>query len=97
MKHAVKGDENAYGKVNLRKRLLSASQYNKLGLVDKESKELSLVKNFVASRNYAVSESIGSSNYAEVYKALSPAHKKNVAVKVIHLKEAGYDVVCAAD
>jgi serine/threonine protein kinase len=88
MKHAVKGGKSAYGKVNLRKRSLSASQYNKLGLVDKESKEFSLVKNFMASRNYVVSESIGSGNYAEVYKAFSLAHKKNVAVKVIDLKKA---------
>jgi tRNA A-37 threonylcarbamoyl transferase component Bud32 len=88
MKHAVKGGESAYGKVILRRKSLSASQYNKLGLVDKESKEFSLVKNFMASRNYVVLESIGSGNYAEVYKAFSPAHKKSVAVKVIDLKKA---------
>jgi tRNA A-37 threonylcarbamoyl transferase component Bud32 len=88
MKHAVKGGESSYKKVTLRRKSLSASQYNIFGLVDKESKEFSLVKNFMASRNYVVSESIGSGNYAEVYKAFSLAHKKNVAVKVIDLKKA---------
>jgi serine/threonine protein kinase len=59
-----------------------------MGLVDKKSKEFSLVKNFMAMKGYGVSESIGSGNYAEVYEAYSLKKSKNVAVKVIDLKKA---------
>jgi len=93
MRHSVKGGESAYGKVNpkkgnIRRKSLSASQYNQSGLVDKKSKEFNLVKQFLANRQYQLIDSIGSGSYAEVYKAFHSSKNRYVAVKVIDLKKA---------
>jgi serine kinase len=93
MKHAVKGGESAYGKVIPKKgagkkKSLPAINYNQSGLVDKESKEFQLVKEFLAAREHQLIDSIGSGNYAEVYKAFCSEKQRYVAVKVIDLKKA---------
>ena len=67
---------------------MSESQYNQKGLVDQHSKEYRIVKQFLKSKNYELICSIGSGNYAEVYKAYDETHKKHVAVKVIQLAKA---------
>ena len=90
---ATKGSESAYGKLRTRKeskkKALSSSNYNQQGLVDKRSKEFALVRDFLSKKNYNLIESIGTGNYAEVYKAFNITTNKLVAVKVIDLTKTG--------
>ncbi|XP_054159963.1 testis-specific serine/threonine-protein kinase 4-like [Oppia nitens] len=89
LKISAKGGQSAYGKLKNnkkeeKKKALSASNYNSLGLVSKESKEFQIVREYLATKNYQLIESIGSGNYAEVYKVMTEKNRL-VAVKVIDL------------
>lgn len=95
LKNAIKGGESAYGRVKPKKnkgkkKELSPSNYNAGGLVDKKSKEFNTIRDYFLKRNginYQLIESIGSGNYAEVYKALSPERNRFFAIKAIELTE----------
>ena len=76
-KNAFKAGESDYNK-----------QKKKPQGIDDKAKELQIVKTFLKGKGYDVEKSIGSGNYAEVYKALGKKVNKTVAVKVIDLKKA---------
>ena len=90
---SFRGGESGYFKQkkkiqNLRSKSLKGDQYNRQGLVDERSEEFKVVKDFLDTKNYDLVTSIGSGNYAEVYKATRKKSTKPVAVKVIDLMKA---------
>ena len=92
-KIAFKGGESGYAKQKrniqqMKAKSLTGSQYNKNGLVDERSQEFKVVKEFLDTKGYDLVTSIGSGNYAEVYKAVRKEGQKPVAVKVIDLTKA---------
>ena len=92
-KTSFKGGESGYVKQKkkiqkLKTKSLDGSQYNTKGLVDERSQEFRIVKAFLDRKGYDLITSIGSGNYAEVYKAVKKKNPKLVAVKVIDLMKA---------
>ena len=90
LEQAVKGGESAYGRVKSAQKAKRKGlpSNNSEGVADKKTKELNAVKEFFAKRQgirYQLTESIGSGNYAEVYKAWYSERSRFVAIKAIDL------------